>query len=117
MIIPNGVANDIYGSVDARLREYKKWYTSFRECGESIRRNNYVIDSYRISHSEPSWGIRATVRELFGLIWGTRNLFTSVEGIAMFSPPEKGKYCSFEFLFNLLFGHMNTTLISMALIS
>jgi hypothetical protein len=103
VIIPNGVANDIYGSVDDRLREYKEWYTSFKESGESIRRNNYAIDSYRISHSESSWGIRATVSELFGLILGTRNLFTSVEGIAMFSPPGKGKYNGFEFFFNLSF--------------
>jgi hypothetical protein len=57
-------------------------FTVFKESGEAIRRNSYMIDGYRISHSETSWGIRGSVRQLFGLIWGTGKLLTNV-----LSPP------------------------------
>ena len=88
VIIPNGVDR----SCDNSLLKYQEWYSTFKESGEAIRRNSYMIDGYKISHSETSWGIRGSVRQLFGLIWGTGKLLTSVEGIAMFNPPEKGKY-------------------------
>lgn len=112
VIIPNGVDR----SCDNSLLKYQEWYSSFKASGESIRRNNYMIDGYRISHSETSWGIRGSVRQLFGLIWGTGKLLTSVEGIAMFNPPEKGKYKFYYFQISFFFLSMTRILPGRALI-
>lgn len=85
-IIPNAAER-----CDEKFLKYQEWFAGFKETGNSIQRDDYVIDKYRISHSEASWGIRGQVRQLFGLVWETDKLLTSVEGVILFNPPEKGE--------------------------
>jgi hypothetical protein len=50
-----------------------------------------VIQSYRIGHCESAWKCRLHCKPLFDLLWGTEKLLTSVDGVAIATPPKKGK--------------------------
>ena len=87
-IVPNVITSE---KCDEYLQDFQKWHSSFKENGKELRIQRSVIQSYRIGHCESAWKCRLHCKPLFDLLWGTEKLLTSVDGVAIATPPKKGK--------------------------
>lgn len=87
-VVPNVITSE---KCDEYLQDFQKWHSSFKENGKELRIRRSVIQSYRIGHCESAWKCRLHCKPVFDLLWGTEKLLTSVDGVAISTPPKKGK--------------------------
>ncbi|XP_071110337.1 uncharacterized protein [Haliotis cracherodii] len=74
---------------DKYINIYRNWLAQFKDSWPIS--SNSLIQRYRIGHMEPSWGTRQKSKKVFEQIWGTDQLLTSFDAVAIGRPPEHGE--------------------------
>lgn len=84
-VVPNVIPPD---KCEEYLAAFQTWHGKFKECGDHLNIRRSVIQSYRIGHFDAAWKARVQCKPVFAKVWGTDKLLTSVDGVAVGSPPE-----------------------------
>ncbi|XP_046579614.1 uncharacterized protein LOC124287169 [Haliotis rubra] len=74
---------------DRYINIYRQWLAQFNDSWPIS--SNSLIQRYQIGHMEPSWGSRLKAKKVFEQIWGTDQLLTSFDAVAIGRPPEDGE--------------------------
>ncbi|CAC5393615.1 unnamed protein product [Mytilus coruscus] len=88
VVIPNVLSEE---ECDEHAGSYKRWYSILKDNTAKMKQRRSVIQSYRVGHFNTTWKIRLQVKPVFEMIWGTKKLLTSVDGIAISMPSETGE--------------------------
>ncbi|CAC5393616.1 unnamed protein product [Mytilus coruscus] len=88
VVIPNVLSKE---ECDEHAGSYKRWYSILKDSRAKMMQRRSVIQSYRVGHFDTTWKIRLKVKPVFEMVWGTKKLLTSVDGIAISMPSETGE--------------------------
>ena len=84
--------NDVMppGECDQAISKINEWLDLF-PSDKSPDNIGSVIHKYNISHHESTWKARLAAKKVFSGIWETDKLLTSLDGMAISEPPERGR--------------------------
>ncbi|CAL1531291.1 unnamed protein product [Lymnaea stagnalis] len=75
----------------AQLRdEFFDWMSHHFKNGSAPYSVHSIVRHYGIGYLEPAWAVRLQVKKYFTQLWGTEQLLTSVDAVAIGQPPELG---------------------------
>ncbi|KAH9496514.1 hypothetical protein Btru_043246 [Bulinus truncatus] len=75
----------------ARLREaFFEWMKGNFDAGVAPYSTHSIVRHYGVGYLEPAWEVRLQVKKYFAQLWGTEQLLTSVDAVAIGQPPEMG---------------------------
>ena len=75
---------------DRQRAKYEEWLKEFPK-GTWPFSPHGIIKWYRSGHMEPTWSIRLQTKHVFAQLWGTHELLSSVDNVAIGRPPEDGE--------------------------
>ncbi|XP_041354175.1 uncharacterized protein LOC121372002 isoform X3 [Gigantopelta aegis] len=75
---------------DKQRGKYEEWLKEFPK-GTWPFSPHGIVKWYRSGHMEPTWNIRMQAKPVFTQLWGTEELLSSIDNVAIGRPPEDGE--------------------------